>query len=284
MAEVKSNIYLLNQEITVDTKICRYMDFDVFLQFLSGKLFVPRRRIFIDAREGGKMPLKYKFALRVVGENIQESDNINTVNQNVIDKYIENIRQSGFLLTSCWTFDDGEDYLMWKSYTSRVGVCVKTTVGKLLDSIAYDYNKGEDTEHFFPICSNIYYRNLYHPSDYLESLFTKDEYYASEKEIRIYFVPKRKILDNALMHIERNDNVKQILLDTSLNEEKLSESTNDFSMYKFFKIKPNCIDSIVLSPFIKSSTIECFRDILKNQFSEIIANDNKIKRSDIIVK
>lgn len=284
MAKVKSNIYLLNQEITVDTKICRYMDFDAFLQFLSGKLFVPRRRIFIDAREGGKMPLKYKFALRAVGDNIQESYNIDSVNRKVIDNYIENIRCSGFLFTSCWAFDDGEDYLMWKSYTSRVGVCVKTTVGKLLDSIVYDYNKGEDTEHFFPICSNIYYRNLYHPSDYLESLFTKDEYYASEKEIRIYFVPKGKILDNALMHIDSNENVKQILLDTSINEEKLSESTNGFSMYKFFKIRPNCIDSIVLSPFIKSSTIECFRDVLQNQFRELFPNDSCIKKSSIIIK
>ena len=67
MEATKENLFILNQNIDSDTRICRYMGFDVFLQLLNGKLFVPRRELFMDVRESGKKSIKSAYSFRPFG-------------------------------------------------------------------------------------------------------------------------------------------------------------------------------------------------------------------------
>lgn len=276
MEEDKEKLFILNQNIDSDTRICRYMGFDVFLQLLYGKLFVPRRELFMDVRESGKKSIKRAYSFRpfgvtnnVISKEIQKEQKANKRNS----KYL---RQSRLLLTSCWQIDNGEDFLMWKSYAPQIGVCVRTTIGQLLSNM--DYEK----ESLVPICSTMYYLSIYQKSGFLESVFAKDIYYRSEDEFRIYFIPKDNISDEELNSID-NKTVENILSKTSKNEARLSKKKG-YQMSMFIEINPHFINSIVLSPFIKTSTIDCFRDLLRKRFSELFPNDNYIRQSEIIIK
>lgn len=271
--------WILNQILPKETPICRYMGFDVFLQILSGKFFVPRKMRFLDARESGKISMKYRFAFGSANENDKEQiDTLDEDRQCQINQYIENLIQSKYLLTSCWTIDNGEDYLMWKSYTTDIGVCVRTTINDLLESI--DYEK----ESYVPICSPMIYGNVSIQKEFLESVFTKDKYYISEKEIRIYFVPKSN-LNNVDLNMITNSDVEEILFNASCLEEELYKSdTYSCTLHKFFDIHPSFIKSIIFSPRIKSGTFSCFRYLLRNQYPNIFTSDYMITESKINIK
>lgn len=276
MEENKEKLFLLNQNIDSDTRICRYMGFDVFLQLLNGKLFVPRRELFMDVRESGKKSIKSAYSFRPFGVTNNDISKEIQKEQRANKRNSRYLRQSRLLLTSCWQIDNGEDFLMWKSYTSPIGVCVRTTIGQLLSNM--DYEK----ENLIPICSTMFYLSTYQKVSLLESVFAKDKYYQSENEFRIYFIPKDNIKDEELYSFD-NKTLERIISKTARIEAKLSNKKG-YSMSMFIDVKPQFINSIVLSPFIKSSTIGCFRDLLRNGFGELFPNDNCIKSSDIIVK
>ncbi len=271
--------WILNQILPKETPICRYMGFDVFLQILSGKFFVPRKMRFLDARESGKISMKYRFAFGSANENDKEQiDTLDEDRQCQINQYIENLIQSKYLLTSCWTIDNGEDYLMWKSYTTDIGVCVRTTIKDLLESIDYD------KESYVPICSPIIYGNVSIQKEFLESIFTKDKYYISEKEVRIYFAPKSELNNADLKNITYQE-AERILYNASNKEKELcTNESNTDAPHKIFDIRPTFIKSIILSPMIKPNTISCFKTILKEQFPNIFPNDNMIKQSKLNIK
>ena len=65
----KNSPYLLNRIISSETRICRYMDFDSFIQILNGYFYVPRKKLFLDARESGTIPLKKEFIISCVSRN-----------------------------------------------------------------------------------------------------------------------------------------------------------------------------------------------------------------------
>ena len=273
MENKKENLFILNQNINKDTMICRYINFDVFLQLLYGKMYVPRRRNFLDVRESGRIPLKYRFAFGIIGGDYQGSQDIVKSKQQAIGNHVQILKQSSLLLTSCWALDNGENYLMWKSYTSQIGVCVKTTIGKLINHI--DYEK----DGFLPICSTMFYQDVYQQQELLEAVFSKDKFYISEDEVRIYFVPKGHLTDSEIRSFD-NIKVEQLIYEMSKHEEEKTKNTG-YRTFHFFDVDPHFINSIVLSPFIKSSTIDCFRDILMNKFCELFPNESFIKTSAI---
>ena len=275
MEENKEKRFVLNQSLDNDTRICRYMSFDVFLQLLYGKLFVPRRQLFMDVRESGRRPIRSRFLLKSIGETNHDIQKIQK-ELKTYDQYSKNLRQSRFLLTSCWTIDNGEDFLMWKSYASQIGVCVKTSIGQLLTNINYEKYD------LMPICSTMSYLGIYQKTGFLESVFAKDRYYQSENEFRIYFVPRSNVADKELKSIDTKT-VERIISRSSEKEEEQSKDPK-YTMSIFLEVHPQFISSIVLSPFIKSSTVYCFRDLLRNRFGELFPNDKYIKESEIIIK
>ena len=275
MEENKEKRFILNQTLDNGTRICRYMSFDVFLQLLYGILFVPRRQLFMDVRESGKRNIKSRFMLRSINDNNHGIQKIQE-ELNAYDQFSKKLRQSRFLLTSCWTIDNGEDFLMWKSYASQIGVCVKTTIGQLLFNIDYVKNN------LLPICSTMSYMGIYQKAGLLESVFAKDKYYQSENEFRIYFVPRDNVTAEEMKSIDAKT-VEKILKKASEKEEEKFKDPK-YPMSIFLDVDPLFINSIILSPFIKSSTIDCFRDLLRKRFSELFPNDNYIRKSEIIVK
>ena len=275
MEENKEKRFVLNQSLDNDTRICRYMSFDVFLQLLYGKLFVPRRQLFMDVRESGRRPIGSQFLLKSIGETNHDIQKIQE-ELKTYDQYSKNLSQSRFLLTACWTIDNGEDFLMWKSYASQIGVCVKTSIGQLLTNINYEKYD------LLPICSTMSYLSIYQKAGFLESVFAKDKNYQSENEFRIYFVPRGNVLDEEMKSID-TETVERIILRSSEKEEEQSKDPK-YPMNIFLDVDPQLISSIVLSPFIKTSTIDCFRDLLRKRFSELFPNDNYIRQSEIIIK
>ena len=265
---LKEKRFIINNIINRDTKICRYMNFDSFLIMLEGKFYVSRKQKFFDHRESGKIPIKHHFVFSAVSEYIAEKDNIVTKRQEI--RFINNLAKSRFLLTSCWTINNGENYLMWKGYTEKIGVCVCTTIGKLIDSI--DYEK----LNYIPICSPMFYERINMQEDFLQSTFTKELFYESEKEIRFYFVPTTYLSQNEEIG---NDDVENILLKTSEEEEKIYNSNSTkYEESIVFDFKADAIDNVIISPFVLNSSVSYFRKILKNQYPKIF-NDYNIKES-----
>lgn len=271
----KKSPYILSQILTEDTKICRYMNFDIFLQLLNGKLYVPRRNKFLDARESGKLPLQYRFGFDIVGSKESLPIKEMSEKQQDVDQFVKNLNQSKYLLTSCWTIDNGEDYLMWKCYANDIGVCVRTTLGRLMEAIDYD------NANYIPICSPMIYDTLGKKKDFLEAVFTKDKYYISENEVRLYFIPKTIININIL----NNDitSIDKVLLEASQIEQERHQ-TQHYKDFQIFEVEPTFINSIILSPIIKSSTVPYFKEILQEHFKEVFTNGSMIKQSQIQIK
>lgn len=272
------SLWIQSVDLSAETRICRYMGFDVFLQILEGRLFVPRKKLFLDARESGKISNQWRFACSLFDKNNEKTSDKVVEEQSKIDEHVDNLKKSRYLLTSCWTFDNGEDYMMWMSYAPTIGVCVQTTIGDLLNSIEYDKYD------YIPICSPMLYGNVSIRKNSLESFFTKDKFYKSEREMRIYFVPKSEINKFNLDRVTNSD-IESILLNASVSEKRMCESkTSQSVLHKYFDIQANFIKSIILSPQIKSGTISCFRKLLREQYNNIFTSDNMIKTSQIEIR
>ena len=271
--ESERHMYLINQVLMPDTKICRYIDFDVFLQILHGKFYIPRKQTFIDSRENGKIPNKCIFGFRIA--NRYEEDCKTDIVQDERSIYINNLMKSRLLLTSCWKIDDGEDYLMWKSYTTKMGVCVQTTIDKLMEAIDYD------SMNMLPICSPMFYAPLNYHEGFMESMFKKESFYHSENEVRFYFVPKGKWSTEDIKKMD-NKAVEQILLETSEKEEDLYQKNKEsYKQSILLDVKPQFISSVVLSPFILNSSCQLIQNILFEQYKDIFISRNNIKESKI---
>lgn len=264
--EPTKNYYLLNQLLSPNTKICRYMDFDAFIQLIEGTFYVPRKIKFLDCRESGKIPLRLRFAFSGADKKNENREEVNE-DQNRINQYVNHLYLSRRLLTSCWMIDCGENYLMWKSYTNKVGVCVRTTIDKLMKAIDFNGNK------YLPICSPMLYDNINTEESFLESVLKKEVYYQSEKEIRFYFVPNNGISLEELINMSDED-VDEFLKKSVEKEEKLYyKAPNAYKLFQTFNIKSECIDSVIFSPFIIKESFPIFQEILHKQYGNIFKNN-----------
>ncbi len=270
--------YILNQTLSPNTKICRYVGFDVFLQLLGGEFYVPRKNSFLDARESGKIPLRYRFGLQMAGNPEILSPKSKEEKNNELSEKIQNLVNSRLLLTSCWAIDHGENYLMWKSYTNNtISVCVRTTIDKLMQAIEFD------VEGYTPICSPMLYQQTTPNVDFMELMFSKEPYYSSEDELRIYFVP-HEVAKNYAKKNANNDVVRQLLMETIIHEEKAEkEKENVYPMSVTFDFDPTFIDSIVISPFIKSKTFKYFKRVLNGEFIDFFKEGIRIESSEISI-
>jgi hypothetical protein len=254
------SFYIINNVIDGNVKICRYMNFDKFLTILDGKFYVPRKQLFLDVRESGRINMKYRFVPCIVGENANETDDAIRKRQEEQDGYIDSLKKSRFLLTSCWARYDEEDYLMWRGYTEGVGVCVCTTINKLIDSVNFSQ------EEYLPVVSPMFYAKTDGwNKDFLESMLTKDEYYKSENEIRFYFVPLEDLEEKNIRNIG-NVELERMLLEAAQKEESLyNTNPKSYMMSKIFSINPDFIDSVILSPNISNASVEIFQNIIKER-------------------
>ena len=167
--------------------IYRYMDMMHFIMLLeSKKIRINRRNTFSDYLERS-LELDNQFWLQAVGHNIPENLNYR-LRANAVDlsEKSKSHKEYSYLPTSCWTLQEKEDYLMWKSYTNGVGVRIHTTVGNFMRSI----NGVEDR--FNLLCNKIEYKidNIYCSAE--DNLFIKHPAYENEKEFRFYFLSQNE--------------------------------------------------------------------------------------------
>jgi len=271
----KKRMYLINNNTRADTPICRYMSFDKFIQLVEGKLYVPRKKSFWDIRESGKIPPKFRWAFSLHQASNFEGQKSSEKIQKDIDQEIKNVLISRLLLTSCWTIDNGEDYLMWKAYAGDCGICVHTTIEKLLEAINYD------KENYLVVCSPMFYGHYKPRKPFLETIFKKDLPYQSENEIRFYFLKDKDIMVEEQKEIETSI-VERMLLEACEDEEKMfDDNKKNYASHIIFDINPMFIDSITLSPTIPSLSVQCFRKMLTRQYKNIFTNEKSIKQSTL---
>lgn len=222
-----------------DRIICQYMRLDYLLQLLeTHKLYAKRRRENNDTNEGYYK--KYlEFGLSVAGDSIElqiEKSKRNLSYKNIVDCPI-----------SCWTKTERESYLMWKSYAGETGVRIKSSIHNFIASLQLDLRKeGVDKVYYG---SMSYCKDLLPSDDEEHQMFSKDEVYADEDELRFYF--------------------------------KLSDDSNKKgATHRLIPVEPKVmIDEILLSPFLcKEAANKLVRTIKCSYgFENVIQSKIKIK-------
>lgn len=221
-----------------DRPICQYMRLDYLLQLLeTGKYFLRRRRNFIDS---GERHIKYKFDLGItaIDEGIPlPSRESKRTRENVIS-YTDIVNCP----TSCWTKADHESFLMWKSYASEIGVCVKTTVYKVISSLLIDLGKKPNENRL--LCGTMNYYKEKNLIAEERQLFGKNLVYADEDEFRFYF--------HLVFDTDKKTEGVYVPVDTNL-----------------------MINEVLLSPFICKDTAESLAEMIQRHY-KIDANPSRI--------
>ena len=233
MKEKLNYYYYLPNDGPGNRIICQYMRLDYLIQLLeTHKYYVGRRRVFEDANESYEN-LKLAFPIAPAKKlDMQEQE----LGERIIP-YSDIIHSP----TSCWTKNENESFLMWKSYATEVGACIKTTVHNLIASleINLDYNGMNKV-----VCGSMNYKEFLPSSDELRQLFDKDITFSDENEFRFYF--------------------------------HLSDDT-DKKRTKFQLIPVNTavmIDEIILSPFICKEATDKLARMIKCSYGINVKQSN----------
>lgn len=225
----RNKVYYVLSELRPHTPIYRYMDLDFFLCMLKRKkLYVSKRRTFQDKDER-QLPIKCLFPLHVA--NTKQAD-LKEKTEAIIENW-RNYKETGNWHVSCWTLRNDENYLMWKSYTTKFGVRIATTIDKLIDAITpNNYNI---------LCGKLLYNGFHATQELGELLFSKSGYYSNEEEVRFYFEPKS----------------------TSIADETLSDNSIEIPL-KLNVGGHHFLNEIILSPFIKDDAAMVLCEMLQN--------------------
>lgn len=239
------NGYDNGKRIKLSRKTCiyHYMNIEHLISMLSNKFFyVASKCLYTDPYESKMLPLRMSFAFSIVGDNAPPIQHTAKV-QNEINKKQFLFRKESHLLTSCWSMGPNENYLLWKGYTTdKYGVCIKSTIGKVVESIL---------DNDFEIwCGKMLYRRRQQTDLPDDAKWFKNIEYKGEDEVRFYFLPK----DNIKYGANSNDTA-YLGCDTGL-----------------------LIDKIILSPFL---TVKEYDAVAENIAKTGWLNRNKIVKSKI---
>lgn len=245
-AEENERVYMLhlNAKDDIGMMVCRYMDFDSFLQVLNGQFYVSVKRDFSDKYDAGvKVPRRYLFPIVPASE----PENVIPAEVERLDDLRDKVGQSGKCLTSCWT-TAVDDILMWKAYTSNnCGVCIVSTINNVVASF-------KSLNGHTVYCSRMYYDGFSYndtPADYM---FTKAKGYASEQEVRFYF------------------------LDGDIDSPN-NGSKGNCKSFEWFSVTPDVmIDRIILSPNMRGNSAKLLKQLLEKAYPFL---ENRINKSEL---
>lgn len=175
----KLNWYYYQPKEGCDDKfICQYMRLDYLIQLLeTKKYYVKRRRTFEDANESYKN-YKLAFAYNPVGNNCAQQPKM----EERLIPYTDIIHCP----TACWSKHKRESYLMWKSYATEIGACIRTTVHNFIASLQIDLDITNNMNKV--LCGSMNYDYFKPSTNEEDQLFDKDIVYADENEYRFYFL------------------------------------------------------------------------------------------------
>lgn len=198
--------YYLPNDGTEDRVICQYMRFDYLIRLLETHMyFVKRRREFDDTNESYE---NVKLAFPIAPAKKYDSQEQVLTERTI--PYFDIIHCPA----SCWTKNENESFLMWKSYATEIGVRIKTTVHNLIASLEIDLERNGMNK---VVCGSMNYKkNLIPSSDELGQLFNKDMAYSAENEFRFYFHisndPDKKSTKYRLIPVNISVMIDEILL------------------------------------------------------------------------
>lgn len=234
MQEKLNYYYYLPSDGPEDRVICQYMRLDYLIQLLeSHKLHVTRRREFDDANESCE---SIKLAFPIAPAKKYDSQ------EQELTKRMIPYFDINHCPTSCWTKNENESFLMWKSYATEIGVRIKTTVHNLIASLEIDIEQDGMNK---VVCGSMNYKkNLIPSSDELGQLFDKDMAYSAENEFRFYF------------HISNDPDKKS-------------------TKYRLIPINTSVmIDEILLSPFICKEAADKLAEMIKCSYGISVKQSN----------
>lgn len=205
--------------------IYQYMDLDYLFSLLESKQYFVNRKCHFEDKGESVLPPKSLFGLNSIGVQLNK-DEITKMTQELSEK-LNRYRESASWLTSCWTKDNTESLLMWKNYTTKIGVRIKSKIENVIASI--------NTDKYKIVCGHISYDG-YNSKPFEECLFSKERYYKDEYEVRFYFIPK-------------------------------DESINSLSGEFIAVTPETMIDEVILSPYINKNAAKIISQLLREEYS-----------------
>lgn len=189
-----------------DKPICHYMRFDHFLQLMeTGKLFVTKRRCFEGDSNERYYDKRFEFAFSIA--------NSNTPTKNKFTNRMMTFREIVECPVSCWNKSVEESYTMWKAYATEVGVCIRTTVKRFVESIIVEDSPIDSFDRL--ICGSMNYVEHPNSDNELGQLFNKYYGYSDENEFRFYLDLKNGVEhfdDHILVPIDTRYLIEEILV------------------------------------------------------------------------
>lgn len=220
-----TNFYYLLKGWEDNISIYQYMDLDYLFSLLESKRYFVNRKCHFEDKCESVLPPKSLFGYNTFGVQLNQ-DEIQKKNQELSDK-LNRYRESAYWLTSCWTKDNTESLLMWKNYTTKIGVRIKSKIEDVIASI--------DTDNYTIVCGHISYDG-YTSKLFEECLFSKERYYKDEYEVRFYFIPK---------------------------DESKNSTNGEFIAVSPDKM----IDEVILSPYINKTAAKKLSELLRKEYS-----------------
>jgi len=232
------DLYYYNRNWEGNVSIYQYMDLDYLFSLLENKVYhVNKKSHFEDIRES-ELAFKDLFGYNLTGENLNEKEIHRKLEE--LSAKIKQYKESVFWPTSCWTRNQQESLLMWKFYTTKCGVRVKSCIHNVVASL--------DTDYYKVVCGHIEY-NGYNAKTFEECLFSKDLVYKEEQEFRFYFLPRddKKVVAKSSIGIN-------IPIDPAI-----------------------LIDEIVLSPYMNHTAVEKISQLIEREYGIDSIHPSRIK-------
>ena len=130
----KLRYFLLMDGVDSEEEIYQYMDLDYLLRLLESRsYFVKQKRFFPDFHESF-LPLKSIFKPQPIFRKCEKPIKVEIEEALV---RLRQFRESGTMLTACWTKHRGENALMWRNFTNKMGICIKSSIHNFMASLDY---------------------------------------------------------------------------------------------------------------------------------------------------
>lgn len=167
-------LHLVNG-IEENTPICRYTELDYLLQMLEEETYrISRKETFEDKCEGS-FPTNRVIPVSAVGKHLPPQPMQNT---DECLRIWRSIQRNRYVPTACWTHNMSDRLSMWKMFTSKYGVCIKSNVHDVAASFKInDYDIW---------CGKITYDGYYAQKGFIANMFSKRSVFSEETECRFY--------------------------------------------------------------------------------------------------
>lgn len=220
------NVYV-DKGINIDDPICQYMKWDYFKALLDNNRYSVKRKKEFDDEQERHLPFIETLPFNLAGKERDEEQ------WEKHKKLVEEYEECGNLPTACWSYDILEKEWKWKQYASKDGVCIISSIRKLMNSLSSSKYEIQ--------CGKINYAKYRPYKELGKQLFTKDRMYRDDCEMRLYFT-----LNNPTTDIDTSNPSEEKRIEIDVNPREM-------------------IDYVIMSPFTDITTMKERRSYLENK-------------------